>query len=128
MSDQNEASGTEDTGARKKAHRQKRVRVNFKVYIRLSAGDVTHAQALDLSQGGIYMEYGAAAEPGKIFHIAFDLPFENEFRRVFVKARVTRSVYIGARGSYGLAFAFTEFAHNTEKDLQAFISKRSASN
>ena len=101
-----------------------RFRINFKAIIRLSDGSIAQAQAVDISMGGIYIEYGAPAESGKAFDLAFDLPFTDEFKRVLVKARVVRSVVIGSRGLYGLAFVYTEFANQTDKILEQYMKLR----
>jgi len=106
----------------KRAH--ERFRINLKSYIRLSDGSVIHAQAVDISMGGIYIEYGAPADEGKVFEIAFDLPFTTDFKRVMVRARVVRSIVIGSRGVYGLAFVFTEFIKESEETLEKYISLR----
>ncbi len=101
-----------------------RFRINFKTLIRLSDGSVARAQAVDISMGGIYLEYGAAADAGKVFELAFDLPFTAEFKRVMVKARVVRTVVIGNRGLFGLAFVFTEFVNDSEKVLEQYMQLR----
>lgn len=101
-----------------------RFKINFKAFIRLSDGSIAQAQAVDISMGGIYIEYGAPAEEGKVFDLAFDLPFSNEFKRVLVKARVVRSVVIGSRSLYGLAFVYTEFGNATDKILEQYMKLR----
>lgn len=101
-----------------------RFRMNSKAFIRLSDGGVVQGQAVDISMGGIYIEYGAAAEVGKVFELAFDLAFTNDFQRVLVKGRIVRSVVIGSRGVYGLAFVFTEFAKETDKILEKYMEYR----
>lgn len=116
------ASTAVDEVENKRQHQ--RFRVSLKVYIRLSDGDVTHAQAIDLSMGGIYIEYGAPADTNKEFEMAFDLPFTSDFRRVYVKARVVRSIVIGSRNIFGLAFVFSEFAKDTDKILEKYLEMR----
>ncbi len=101
-----------------------RFRINFKALIRLSDGGVVRAQAVDISMGGIYLEYGAPADVGKIFELAFDLPFATEFKRVIVKAQIVRTVVIGSRELYGLAFVFTEVGKDVEKILEQYIQLR----
>ncbi|RDH81666.1 MAG: hypothetical protein DIZ80_16500 [endosymbiont of Galathealinum brachiosum] len=101
-----------------------RFRVSLKVFIRLSDGSIVHGQAVDLSMGGIYIEYGAPADEGKVFELAFDLPFTDEFKRVLVKARIVRSIVIGSRSLYGLAFVYTEFAKDTDKVLEKYLKLR----
>ena len=101
-----------------------RFKINFKAYIRLSDGSIAQAQAVDISMGGIYIEYGAPADEGKIFDLAFDLAFSDAFKRVLVKARVVRSVVIGSRSLYGLAFVFTEFGNETDKILEQYMKFR----
>jgi len=108
--------------ANKRIH--ERFKINFKAFIRLSDGSIAQAQAVDISMGGIYIEYGAPAEEGKVFDLAFDLPFSNEFKRVLVKARVIRSVVIGSRSLYGLAFVYTEFGNETDKFLEQYMKLR----
>ena len=117
-----EGSGGELPTNEQRVH--ERFRINLKTLIRLSDGSVTSAQAVDISIGGIYLEYGASADTGKVFELAFDLPFANEFKRVIVKARVVRTVVIGNRGLYGLAFIFTEFATEAEKILEQYMQLR----
>jgi len=117
----------EDTGEKLPTKEQRiheRFRINLKTLIRLSDGSAVKAQAVDISMGGIYLEYGASADAGKVFELAFDLPLTNEFERVIVKARVVRTVVIGSRGLYGLAFVFTEFAAGAEKHLEAYMQQR----
>lgn len=106
----------------KRAYR--RFRISLKVFIRLSDGEIAQAQAVDLSMGGIYVEYGAPADVDKEFEMAFDLPFKTEFKRVLVKAKVVRSIVIGSRNVYGLAFVFTEFGKDAEQVLQKYIELR----
>ncbi|VAW58164.1 hypothetical protein MNBD_GAMMA11-373 [hydrothermal vent metagenome] len=101
-----------------------RFRVSFKVLIRLSNGEVAHAHAVDLSMGGIYIEYGAPADPGVEFEMAFDLPFTDEFKRILVKAKVVRTVVIGSRNLFGMAFVFTEFAQSTDEALGKYLQLR----
>jgi len=101
-----------------------RFRVSLKVYIRLSDGSIMRAQAIDVSMGGIYIEYGAPADEGKIFELAFDLPFSNGFKRVLVKAKVVRSIVVGGRSVYGLAFKFIEFGKGTDDILEKYINLR----
>jgi len=114
--------GISEGTADKRIH--ERFRINFKAFIRLSDGGIAQAQAVDISMGGIYIEYGASAEAGKVFDLVFDLPFTNEFKRVIVKARVVRSVVIGSRSLYGLAFVYTEFANETDKILEQYMTLR----
>ena len=101
-----------------------RFRISLKAFIRLSDGSVVRGQAVDISNGGIYVEYGAPADEGKVFELAFDLPFTTEFKRVLVKARVVRCVVIGSRALYGLAFVFTEFAKETDEVLDKYLKLR----
>ncbi|MCW8934642.1 MAG: PilZ domain-containing protein [Gammaproteobacteria bacterium] len=101
-----------------------RFRINFKVFIRLSDGSIVQAQAVDISMGGIYIEYAASADVGKVFDLAFDLPLTNDFKKVFVKARVVRSVVLGSRSLYGLAFVYTEFVNETDKILEKYMKLR----
>ena len=122
--DDSEAEEPEASESWTDKRRHIRYRVSFKVFIRLSDGSVVNAQAVDLSMGGIYMEYGAAAEIDREFEIAFDLPFEKEFKRVFAKAKVVRSVVIGSRNTYGLAFIFTHFNDDSESILGKYLELR----
>ena len=117
-----EDSQTPEAVINKRLH--ERFRINCKTLIRLSDGSITQAQAVDVSMGGIYIEYGAPAAAGKVFDLAFDLPFAKEFKRVLVKARVVRSVVIGSRSLYGLAFVYTEFANETDKILEQYMKLR----
>ena len=123
--DINGDAGSGNAGALTNENRAyERFRVSLKVYIRLSDGSIMHAQAVDVSMGGIYLEYGAPADEGKIFELAFDLPLTNEFKRVLVKAKVVRSVVIGSRSVYGLAFKFIEFGRGTDDILKKYINLR----
>jgi len=123
-----EKTSVEESPGKKLPKNEQRVherfRVNLKTLIRLSDGTITSAQAVDISIGGIYLEYGASADAGRVFELAFDLPFTNEFKRVIVKAQVVRTVVIGSRGLYGLAFEFTEFAKEAEKILEQYMQLR----
>jgi len=101
-----------------------RFRVNLTVFIRLSSGELARAHAVDLSMGGVYIEYGAPADKDKEFEMAFDLPFRDDFQRVLVKAKVVRSIVIGSRNVYGLAFIFTEFAKDTDQVLAKYLELR----
>ncbi len=101
-----------------------RFRVSFTAHIRLSDGNVAHAHAVDISLGGIYLEYGAPADEGKEFEVAFDLPFVNDFKRVFARAKVVRVVVIGNRNMYGLAFVFTDFVKDSRGVLEKYIQLR----
>jgi len=98
-----------------------RYKVSFKVFIRLTEGGFVTAQAVDLSMGGVYIEYGASVEVNKEFDIAFDLPFKEEFKRVLVKAKIVRSIVIAGRDVYGLAMVF---ANDTDSVLKAYLVKR----
>jgi len=115
---------TEEADAASDQRLYERYRVSFKVLIRLSDGEIAHAHAVDLSMGGIYIEYGAPADKGKVFEMAFDLPFADEFMRVFVKARVVRTVVIGSRDLYGMAFVFAEFGKGTDEVLKKYLQQR----
>jgi hypothetical protein len=54
----------------------------------------------------------------------FDLPFTEDFRRVYARARVVRSVIIGDRDVFGIAFAFIAFGKDTEQVLDQYIELR----
>ena len=101
-----------------------RFRVNFPVHIRLSDGDVARARAVNLSMGGIYIEYGSSADEGREFDMLFDLSFDDGFRRVFVRAKVVRSVIIGGKDVFGIAFSFTRFARDSEQVLEKYLHLR----
>ena len=101
-----------------------RFRVNFTVHIRLSDGDIAKANAVNLSQGGIYIEYGAPADEGLEFDMLFDLPFDDAFRRVYARVKVVRSVIIGGKDVFGIAFSFTGFGKNTEQVLEKYLELR----
>ena len=122
--DVSEESATRETADSSDQRSHERFRVSLKVFIRLSDGSIIHAQAVDLSMGGIYLEYGAPADEGKVFDLAFDLPFTTEFKRVLVKARIVRSIVIGSRSLYGVAFVYTEFAKDTDKELEQYLKLR----
>ena len=122
--DVSEESATRETADSSDQRSHGRFRVSLKVFIRLSDGSIIHAQAVDLSMGGIYLEYGAPADEGKVFDLAFDLPFTTEFKRVLVKARIVRSIVIGSRSLYGVAFVYTEFAKDTDKELEQYLKLR----
>jgi len=120
--EENEPVETPVDSDNQRAH--ERFRINLKALIRLSDGTIVHAQAVDISMGGIYLEYGASADEGMIFELAFDLPFVADFKRVMVKARVVRTVVIGSRSLYGLAFVFTEFMKDSEDILDQYMQLR----
>lgn len=117
-------NGVKSVVASSEQRTHERFKINYKALIRLSDGSVTQGQAVDVSLGGIYIEYGASADEGKVFDLAFDLPFTAEFKRVLVKARVVRAVVIGSRGVFGLAFVFTEFINESESILENYIKLR----
>lgn len=102
-----------------------RFRVNLTIHIRLSSGELVSGVAVNISKGGLYIEYGAPADPDDEFEMLFDLPFENDFRRVYARAKVIRSVIIGGKDVYGIAFAFTSFAKDTEEVLEQYLDYRS---
>ena len=112
----------EPRGAEKRVH--DRYKVNFSVHIRLSSGDLARATAVNLSRGGIYIEYGASADAGLEFDMLFDLPFDDDFRRVYARAKVVRSVVIGDKDVYGIAFVFTGFGKNTDQVLEKYLELR----
>jgi len=120
----NESVEPADDAPVNESRQHQRFRVNLTVFIRLSNGDLARANAVDLSMGGIYIEYGAPADKDKVFEMAFDLPFKDDFRRVLVKAKIVRSVVIGSRNMYGLAFIFTEFAKETDQVLAKYLELR----
>ena len=101
-----------------------RFRISLPVCIRLSNGDIARAHAVDISLGGIYIEYGAPADAGKVFEMLFDLPFDKDFKRVIVKAEVVRSIVIGGKDVFGIAFMFKEFGKDTEKVLEKYLELR----
>jgi len=121
----NESAVSVDDIPEDESRQHQRFRVNLTVFIRLSSGELARANAVDLSMGGIYIEYGASADKNKVFEMAFDLPFKDDFRRVLVKAKIVRSIVIGSRNMYGLAFIFTEFAKDTDQVLAKYIELRS---
>lgn len=111
-------------GGRHEKRQHARFKINLRVAIRLSNGDVAWAQGVDLSKGGIFIEYGSPAEVGKEFEMLFDLPFKKDFKRVFVRARVVRSNIIGDKDVFGIAFIFSEFAKGTKNVLEDYLRLR----
>ena len=101
-----------------------RFRVSMPVGIRLPDGDLARARAVDVSKGGIYVEYGAPADAGRQFELLFDLPFDRDFKRVQVKAEVVRSIVIGDRDVFGIAFIFKDFAKESDKVLEKYLELR----
>lgn len=120
--DKHESGGNE---AASDNRRHTRYRVSLPVHIKLSSGEVAKAKAVDISTDGIYIEYGAPAEEGKVFEMLFDLPFANDFKRVYVKGKVMRAVVIGGKDAYGIACDFVEFARDTDKVLEKYLELRS---
>lgn len=118
------ASSKPSAGQQTEKRSARRYRVSFKVYIRRGAGNVTFGRAHNLSLKGVYLDYEVSLKSGMMVHMAFDLLINAEFRRVFVKARVMRAVYCGARGMYELAFNFTEFARDSAQYLEQYIGWR----
>lgn len=117
---------TETSSSARDKRQFRRIKVSFKVFIRLSEGGFVTAQAVDLSMGGVYIEYGASADVNKEYDLAFDLAFEEEFKRVLVKARIVRSVMVASRNLYGLALVFTEFTSDTDKVLGEYLDLRNS--
>ena len=119
----------EDLDAAEEAAKDNRVhprfRLNQGVTIRLSSGEFVKAQATNISIGGVHVEYGSPADEGLVFDLCFDLPFSREFKRVYAKGKVTRSICIGARDIYGIAFRFEGFAKDSEAVLEEYIDLRS---
>jgi len=74
--------------------------------------------------GGIYVEYGAPADIDTVFSMAFDLQFAHEFKKILVKARVVRTIVIGSRNMYGMAFVFTELAEGAKEVLDKYLKLR----
>jgi len=101
-----------------------RFRINMGVHVRLSSGTVVRTQGKNISIGGIYVEFEASADMGDEFDMMFDVPFSDEFKRVFVKAKVTRSALIGGKDVYGIAFQFLSFAKQTKEVLEEYIDLR----
>ncbi len=101
-----------------------RFRINLKVHIRLSDGDIAVAKATNLSMGGIYIEYAAAADVGSEFEMMFDLSFTSDFKRVFARGKVVRCVVVGGKDVYGIAFSFTGFGKQTDKILEQYLELR----
>jgi len=120
----NDSVESADDAPESENRQHQRFRVNLTVFIRLSNGELARANAVDISMGGIYIEYGASADKDKVFEMAFDLPFKDDFRRVLVKAKIVRSIVIGSRNMYGLAFIFTEFAKDTDQVLAKYLELR----
>lgn len=118
-----QAAGRRPDGIERRVH--VRYRISLPVYIKLSTGELAKTTAVDISSGGIYVEYGASADEGKVFEMLFDLPFDQDFQRVYVKARVVRSLVIGNRDVYGIAFSFIEFARDTDRVLKKYLELRS---
>lgn len=111
-------------GGQHEKRQHTRFRINVRVAIRLSDGDVAWGQGVDLSKGGIFIEYGSSADVGKEFEMMFDLPFKKDFKRVFVRAKVVRTNIIGGKDVFGIAFVFSEFAKDTKKVLEEYIRFR----
>ena len=115
----------EDFGAIEEASIENRVHPRFtlnqSVTIRLSNGEFVKAQAVNVSTGGIYIEYGSPADEGLEFDICFDLLLSNEFKRVFARGQVMRSVLLGGKDVYGIAFSFKSFAKDSEAVLEEYI-------
>lgn len=118
-----EKTSTSDKNAEEK-RKHARFRISLPVGIRLSDGDIARAQAVDVSMGGIYVEYGAPADAGRQFEMAFDLPFDKDFKRVHVRAEVVRSIVIGGKDVFGIAFIFKEFVKDTDKVLEKYLELR----
>jgi len=114
-----------DGEATKENRNHPRFRLKQGVTIRLSNGDFARAQGVNISIGGIFIEYGAPADEGLVFDLCFDLPLSKEIKRVLVKGKVVRSIFVGSKSSYGIAFRFESFAKDTEEVLQEYIDMRS---
>jgi len=110
--------------AAKDKRRFTRVRVSLDVTIRCTDGRLTHARAVDLSEGGMYVEYESSAEQGRVLDMFFDLPFAQDFKRIYVKGEVVRAVVIGNRDVFGIAFNFIQFARQSDLFLQKYIEIR----
>ena len=108
--------------------RSARFRINIGVMVRMSSGVVVKAQGKDLSKGGIYVEFEAPADVGDEFDMMFDVAFNDEIKRIFVKSHVTRSALIGGKDVYGIAFRFMSFAKETEEVLEKYLSYREQQN
>jgi hypothetical protein len=115
--------GDQDAAAIEK-RRHTRYRVSLPVHIKLSSGAVAKAKAVDISVSGVYIEYGASAETGKVFDMRFDLPFADDFKQVLVRGEAIRSVVIGGKDVFGIAFNFIEFARETDKVLESYLDLR----
>lgn len=111
-------------GGQQEKWQHARFRINARVAIRLSDGDIVWAQGVDLSTGGIYIKCGSPAVVDKEFEILFDLPLKKDFKRVFVRARVVRWNIIANRDVFGIAFSFSEFGKDTKKVLEEYIRLR----
>lgn len=127
MTEQAEASAgqknvREQAASEKRRHT--RYRVSLPVYIKLGSGELAKTRAVDISIGGVYVEYGSSAPLGKVFEMLFDLPFSTDFKRVYVRGEVVRAVIIGGKDVYGIAFNFVEFARDTEKVLDKYLELR----
>jgi hypothetical protein len=114
-----------DEAAGKENRRDPRFRLNLGVTIRLSCGEFTKGIGVNISIGGIYVEYGAPADEGTVFDLCFDLTFSQDIKRVFARGKVVRSILIGGKDVYGLAFVFESFAKDTELVLEEYIEYRS---
>jgi len=101
-----------------------RFRINTGVVVRLSSGGLVRTQGKNISKGGIYVEFEAPADIGDEFEMMFDVPFSDEMKRIFVKARVMRSELIGGKDVYGIGFLFLSFAKNTGELLDKYIELR----
>lgn len=121
--DLNKQQGSAGTDGRER-RQHTRYRVSLPVQIKLSSGELAKAKAVDISVGGVYVEYGASADKGRIFEMLFDLPFTTDFKRVYVKAEVVRAVIIGGKDVYGIAFNFVEFGRDTDKVLEKYLELR----
>ena len=101
-----------------------RFRLNQSVTIRLSNGEFVKGRLVNISAGGVYVEYGAPADEGLVFDLCFDLPFSQEFKRVYVKGKVIRCICIGGKDVYGIAFCFEDFAKDSKAVLEEYIDLR----
>jgi PilZ domain len=101
-----------------------RFRINAKVVVRLSSGDLVRTQGKNISKGGIYVEFEAPADLGDEFEMMFDLVFTDEIKRIYAKARVQRSELLGGRDVYGIGFQFLSFAKNTGEILDKYLELR----
>ncbi|THB68464.1 MAG: PilZ domain-containing protein [Gammaproteobacteria bacterium] len=103
-----------------------RIKINRKIFIRQSNGEVVTATACDISLGGVGLicEYGC--DVGQQFEVSVNLTGNPKLGPIQAKAQVRFVNLIGGIDSYRIGLEFLQFKGQSQSVLEHYIEMRKA--